>query len=197
MRKIVAAAGVLVLCVSAHAANRCRECKLPFTEGTIACWGCGAHLPNAPKPQDVLPLDITPIQILVEEDGVAASAASPEVALEAIESWIRDNPREYDEAASRLEEFLSTVKGTVLEKTVANRLREIKAAKAEAEKPKSPQERLKEAALAYPKVMAQIRKEPGRTARNIRLLEELLYKCKGTVYETLVEKQLERERAKQ
>jgi phosphoglycerate dehydrogenase-like enzyme len=76
------------------------------------------------------------------------------------------------------------------------RMNAVRAAKSEAEKPRSPQERLKEAAREYTVVMGQIGKEPDRIINNIKKLESLMDVCAGTPYEALVKKQLEIQRAK-
>ena len=91
----------------------------------------------------------------IDELSVTGLTSNPTIFDHAIK-----NGNEYDDAIKKLENFLPSVEGTSLDRTVMRRIREIKNLKAEANKPKSPEERRKEAALAYTKVMTQIRKEP-------------------------------------
>jgi hypothetical protein len=177
-------------------AGECGLCKYPFADKTLTCWACGSHLPGAPLPNEVVDIDLSPILLVAAEAKIEPSTmTSPDVAFQAIETWIEKNPSKYDEAIRRLSEFMDTARGTALETTVMARLKEVKEEKAEADKPKSPKEKMKDAAGAYARVMAEVRSEPKRTIKNIKRLEDLLILCRGTPYEKLVLRRLEKLKA--
>jgi len=188
---------VMVWAASVEAAE-CSACRLPAPKGALTCWGCGSHLPGAPLPGDIVRLDFAPARIYVLESAPASgpAAVSPEVALDTIEQWIKENPRNYDGALARLQELLGTARGTDLEMVIEARVRQVKADKAKALAPKTAQQRMAEAAKTYTEVADQVRREPDRVINNIKLLEGLLDVCKDTPYENLVKQQLQKERAK-
>jgi hypothetical protein len=143
-------------------------------------------------------LDLTPVcPHAAEEKAVRdLSAVPPGVALKAIEGWITEHPTEYDEAVGKLQDFVETVRGTALQSKAEKLIREVRARKTAATRPKTPEERKVEAARAYTKVMTKIIREPDRLVRNIQLLENLLETCKGTPYEGMVASKLKSMRQK-
>lgn len=178
----------------------CPVCKYPCTKEMLRCWSCGSGLSgrtfDATKfaEPDTSPVQVTSVETRDLQEDLAT--LSPELALAGVEQWIADHPGDLQGAIQRLKDLLERVRGSPVEASVEQRLKELSAEVARASAPKSPQERIAEAARAYTKVMEQVRREPDRVLNNIKLLEDLLKIVEGTPYEQLVRKQIEREKAK-
>ena len=177
---------------------RCRACGFPCPKGTVNCWACGTHVPGAKTAWDLAP--VKPVKMTFPKADRTRSedmaGVSPQIRFKAIESWIAKNPTELDEAISRLTGLLGDVRGTELEITVTTRLERVKRAKAEADRPKTPEERQTEAARAVVAFMREVRSIKD-VRKKVKKLTALLKIAQGTSFQEYVERQLERETDKQ
>jgi hypothetical protein len=177
---------------------RCPTCRYPCAKGTVNCWACGMHIPGARAAKELAPVQLFQMSHQKPDPASAARMAAipPEIRLEEIDTWFDENPEEFDEVSRRLDALLQEVRGTgSLEATVTARIRHVADAKAEATRPRTPQEREEEAAEALIEVMQEVRTS-GNPRRNIKRLEAVLRKARGTIWETKVRALLKSEEAK-
>ncbi len=177
---------------------RCPACRFLCPNGTVNCWACGMHVPGAKTARDLAPVKTVkmtfPKADMTRSEDMAG--VSPEFRFRAIESWIADNPGEFVEAISRFTRLLQDVRGMALEVTVTTRLERLKRAKAEADRPKTPEEREAAAARAMLTVMREVRGSKN-VRRNVKKLKALFKMAEGTSYQEYVERQLEVEMDKE
>ncbi len=193
-----AAGGRLPRAKAAPDVVRCRSCSFPCPKGTVNCWACGTRVPGPKTAKDLAPVKF--IKMSFAKPGKSRlenmAVLSPHARFEAIEEWIADNPGEFKEAISRFTDLLGDVRGTALEITVTTRIERLKLAKAEADRPKTPEEREAEAARAVVAYMREVRGSKN-VLKNVKKLKALFKIAQGTSYQGYVERQLEREMDKQ
>lgn len=183
---------------SAEDVVRCPACSFPCPKGTINCWACGTHVPGAKTAKDLAPVKLVKMTFPRADRTRSEDMAgiSPKTRFRAIESWIAGNPTELVEAMSRLTELLRDVRGTALEVTITTRIERLKRAKAEADRPKTQEEREAAAARAVLSVMREVRS--SRNVRgNVKKLKALFKIARGTSFEGLARRQLDREMDKE
>jgi hypothetical protein len=195
MRRAFAAgfAAALALALAADAAEAlCPSCGFKCAEGVTNCWACGTHLPEAKRPSEIAPKELLVIGVLPERRRGSAAQTAPEAELEEILKWMAANPQAHEEALERLDALMRRVSGTALAALVDRKMAELRAEVAEANRPKSKEERETDVAKRVPEVMSIVRRNPDRVEENIRRLERLLGLARGTSYETYVAAQLAR-----
>ncbi len=177
---------------------RCPACSFQCPKGTVNCWACGTHVPGAKTAKDLAP--VKPVKMTFPKaDKTRAedmAGVPPLTRFRAIESWTAENPSEFDEGISRLTELLQDVLGTALEVTITTRVELIKRAKAEANRPKTPEEREAAAARAVLPVILKVRSSKN-VRSNVKKLKALFEIARGTSFEGLVKRQLDSELDKQ
>ena len=192
---LAAAAGVGV-------AAECQSCRSDCPEGTTNCWSCGKRVRGSENPAELVAGKLTCVDILTDKgsDGGGAVGAGaihdPSGEVAAVEKWIDAHPDDYAGGLRRLDQVLDSVRGTVYEARVEDRIARIRSAAEEASKPMTPEEREKKAASEVAKVAARVRRRDDAPAENIRELEQLLAVARGTSYEAYVRQLLETQKAK-
>lgn len=179
-------------------AAECKHCRFECSEGITNCWSCGTRVPGSEDPGKLVPVRLIVIDVLVEKKpgGPVGAARDPSGEVGTVEKWIDANPDDYAGALERLEPLLDSVRGTVYEARVEDRIARIRAAVVEASRPMTAEAREKRAASMVAKVAGRVRRRPDRRVENVRDLEQLLAVAKGTSYEGYVRNLLKTEKAK-
>jgi len=200
MRSILSKCALLgaMLAVAAEArAAKCAACGYECPDGTLNCWSCGTHVPGSKNPVKLLSAKLVVVDILAErKTGAARTVRDPSGDLQDVEKWIAANPDDYAGALKRLDTLLDTVRGTVYEARVEDRIARIRAALQAASRPMTKEQREKKVIAMIAKVASKIRKRSSNPAENVRELEQILALARSTSYEGYVRKLLKDEKAK-